>query len=69
MKLRKQRIRRAFDNATCYDEHARVQRHIADRLALRIAALSMPRKPRILEIGCGTGFLTDALSKLIPDGD
>lgn len=55
------RIRDAFASAQGYDRHARVQRAVARRLAKRIAALPLPRHPSILEIGCGTGFLTQAL--------
>jgi malonyl-CoA O-methyltransferase len=58
----RERIRRAFAGAPDYDAHARVQREVADRLAARIAALDLPAAPRVLEIGCGTGFLTGALA-------
>lgn len=58
---RRQRIARAFDQAPDYDRHARVQQHVAQALAARIAALDLPDCPRVLEIGCGTGFLTRAL--------
>jgi malonyl-CoA O-methyltransferase len=47
----------AFGRARHYDTHAAVQRIVAQRLAARIATLSIPKAPRILEIGCGTGFL------------
>lgn len=55
------RIAPAFAAAADYDAHAGVQRLAAERLAARIAALSLPPAPRVLEIGCGTGFLTAAL--------
>jgi malonyl-CoA O-methyltransferase len=58
----RQRIRGAFSLAREYDRHARVQRRVADELAGRIAALDLPPEPRVLEIGCGTGFLTEALA-------
>lgn len=63
----RRQIEQAFSAAANYDFHARVQRLVADRLAERIAALPLPAAPRILEIGCGTGFLTDALVAQRPD--
>ncbi len=64
------RIRRMFDAAAAsYDAAAPVQRAVAQRLAEKIAALPLPRRPRILEIGCGTGFLTAALRQRITGGD
>ncbi|WP_267434881.1 methyltransferase [Sphingomonas sp. GM_Shp_1] len=53
------RIARAFDAAAAYDAHAVVQRQVADWLAERVIAVAPP-VPRVLEIGCGTGFLTGA---------
>lgn len=50
-------IANAFDRARNYDRHAAVQKIVAERLATRILALELPPDPRLLEIGCGTGFL------------
>jgi malonyl-CoA O-methyltransferase len=56
---RSQQIARAFDRAHAYDAHAVVQRDIADRLAERIRRFELVPGSRILEIGCGTGYLAD----------
>lgn len=67
---RKQRIGRAFGAAApTYDSQAAIQRIVAGRLAQRIAALPLPPRPRVLEIGCGAGFLTRALSERLPDAE
>lgn len=56
-----------FDAAArSYDAHSPVQRHAAQRLAGLIATASLPPRPRVLEIGCGTGHLTHALTIHLP---
>lgn len=59
------RVARAFDAASDYAGHAHVQRRVAAGLADTIVTLPVirmrGRSPRLLEIGCGTGFLTEAL--------
>jgi malonyl-CoA O-methyltransferase len=55
--------------AVSYEGHASVQHGIASRLAARIATLDLPRRPRILEIGCGTGALTQRLGTRFADAD
>lgn len=69
MSERRTRIARAFAGARDYDRHARVQRKVAQGLAARIAALDLPESPRVLEVGCGTGFLTQALAEAGIGGD
>lgn len=73
MNVPRENVRRAFAAAPDYDGHARVQREVAAALAARIAALDLPGAPhpgpRVLEIGCGTGFLTDALGSTGIGGD
>ncbi|HEB79982.1 MAG TPA: methyltransferase domain-containing protein, partial [Rhodospirillales bacterium] len=44
-----------------YATAAGMQRLIAGRLAGRISDGDLPDSPRVLEVGCGTGFLTEAL--------
>lgn len=63
---RKSRIARAFGQAEDYAQKAVIQRQVAQALARRIAALPLPAAPDILEIGCGTGFLTSELGRLLP---
>lgn len=74
MSARKAAIAAAFGRAAeGYDDHAAVQRIAAERLAKRVAervaAPPPPSRPRILEIGCGTGFLTLALRHHIRDAE
>jgi malonyl-CoA O-methyltransferase len=62
-------IAAAFDRAETYDQHAEVQRRVAAALAARVAALPLPARPRILEIGCGTGLLGLELIERLPGAD
>ncbi|MDE7546811.1 dethiobiotin synthase [Acetobacter fabarum] len=64
----RERIRRSFDLAEGYDGAATVQRLAARTLAARLARVLDGRKPtRILEIGCGTGLLTEQLARNWPE--
>ena len=53
-------------SAGIYDRHASLQARVARRLG---ALLPASRAPRVLEIGCGTGFFTQHLLRRYPDGD
>lgn len=67
---RKGQVREAFGLAAAtYDQHAEVQRQVAERLAERIGALPLPAAPRVLEIGCGTGLLHAALRPRLNFGE
>jgi malonyl-CoA O-methyltransferase len=59
-------VANAFHRARSYDRHAAVQRIVADKLADHILTLQLPANPRVLEIGCGTGFLGAGLIGRLP---
>ncbi len=52
--------------AETYNRGADVQREVAEHLIARVRNLPHNPRPRILEIGCGTGFLSRALVELNP---
>lgn len=49
-----------------YDRHASVHRQVATILADRVAALDLLADAAVLEVGCGTGLLTERLVPAIP---
>lgn len=61
----KSRVAHAFGRARDYDDAADVQRAVAGSLANQIVGMTDSRFESILEIGCGTGFLTQALDRAI----
>ncbi len=64
---RHERIAARFNAAAAsYDAHSAAQRHAAQKLMERIAPLGLPPRPRVLEIGCGTGHLTERLALHLP---
>jgi malonyl-CoA O-methyltransferase len=65
----REKIVTAFDRAVHYDAHADVQRRTAAALAERLRALPLPPAPRILEFGCGTGFLAAAAATALNAAD
>nr|WP_167671032.1 methyltransferase domain-containing protein [Allopusillimonas ginsengisoli] len=66
--VRKMQIRERFGAAAAsYEQQAFVQHTVAQELARRIAALDIPARPHILEIGCGTGLLTREMAGFIDE--
>ncbi len=64
--INKDRLKRRFSrNAKQYDKHARVQKVMGDTLIENIKRDGKYFK-NILEIGCGTGYVTKALVKYFP---
>jgi len=67
--INKDRIKLTFSRAaSSYDGFATLQKEVADRLLMDfISPLTTHHAPRsILDIGCGTGFLTYGLAELFP---
>lgn len=65
----KQQIATSFgDAASYYDEHATVQQEVASRLVASLQPWRdiIPAGP-IIELGCGTGFVTKGLTDLYPN--
>lgn len=60
--MHRQRIRSAFGGAKDYDENTGLQQRVAVGLAARISEIDLPDQQRLLEIGCGTGYLTKAMA-------
>jgi malonyl-CoA O-methyltransferase len=60
-------VRRSFDAAAkSYDEHAFLQREIADRLFDRLDYIKIA-PTRVLELGCGTGYATGKIALRFPE--
>lgn len=59
-------VQRAFDSSAArYDEAAVLQRYVADELLERLIALE-PEPYQVLDLGCGTGFLTRSVRTRFP---
>jgi malonyl-CoA O-methyltransferase len=67
---RKARIAHAFSSrAHTYDDAASLQKLVAGRMAVRMEAVCATPPRRILEVGCGTGFLSERLALAFPESD
>jgi malonyl-CoA O-methyltransferase len=63
------KIRTNFNNASSnYNENAFLQNEIATRLSEKLKVISINPKT-ILDLGSGTGFLSEKTAKLFPDAD
>ena len=64
----KYKIRSSFSKAALhYDIFASLQKQVAEELVNKLSAISQqPSAIKILDIGCGTGFLTHSLAKMLP---
>ncbi len=62
----KERMVAAFGKAASYDRYSTLQQRVAERLAETITRTVHPQPRSILEVGCGTGHLTEVLSEYLP---
>ena len=66
LEMDKAQVQRSFSqNAITYDQYAVVQKEMARELLLKIRSTGKYFR-NILEIGCGTGFLTELLAREYP---
>lgn len=64
---RKRKIQKSFgDKVSSYNLHAVIQKKTAQKLCAFLPAVM---SQKILEIGCGTGFLTEELQRKYPKSD
>ncbi|MED3934464.1 malonyl-ACP O-methyltransferase BioC [Priestia megaterium] len=65
--INKQLLKKRFNNhAKTYDAYADVQKSMANQLIDQLSTNFFNQKITILEIGCGTGYLTQLLCKKFP---
>lgn len=64
--MNKEDIKRAFTRShITYNDHARIQRMMAERVGYLFKRYYNNQRPKTLEIGCGTGLLTEQLISII----
>lgn len=66
-KILKQRVRTSFSKSLySYNYHAEVQARMAEELVENLRSLNTRRFNTVLEVGCGTGLLTQRFLKTFP---
>lgn len=62
------RIKKAFNKAgSSYDSHSNLQMHVGNQLIqLMLAVFHKQTLPRVIDLGCGTGSITQQLLENIP---
>lgn len=67
--LDKRRVASSFSKAApSYDSVAQLQRAVGEQLLNHLGALNLDRPERVLDLGCGTGYLGERLAqRLAPD--
>ncbi len=66
--LDKRRVAHSFSRAAgSYDSVARLQRAVGETLLNQLGGLAPERVERVLDLGCGTGYFAERLSRRLPD--
>ncbi len=65
----KKRVQRSFNrNAESYDKFGIIQREVSTRMIERLSLIKI-KPAKVLDLGCGTGFLSTDLIKIFPEAN